>query len=107
MEAASTPRITCGYLDTYVGKNVMVVGKVLQLRGEEAVIDADGNITVHLNRDSHIMVNSGVQVIGKVNPDLSIKAFSSLDLGTGIDYNLANTVVEVAHQHKSIFQYEQ
>lgn len=28
----------------------MVVGKVQQLRGEEAIIDADGNITVHLNR---------------------------------------------------------
>jgi len=52
MEAASTPRVTCAYLDSYVGKVVMIVGKVLQLRGEEAVIDADGNVTAHLNRVS-------------------------------------------------------
>lgn len=50
MEAISTPRVTCAYLNMYVGRNVMVVGKVQQLRGEEAIIDADGNITVHLNR---------------------------------------------------------
>lgn len=50
MEASSTPRITCAYLNTYVGRNVMVVGKVQQLRGDEAIIDADGNVTAHLNR---------------------------------------------------------
>ena len=52
MEAASTPRITSAYLDSYVGKNVIIVGKVTQLRGEEATIDADGSITAHLNRVS-------------------------------------------------------
>ncbi|KAK3326503.1 replication factor A protein 3 [Apodospora peruviana] len=107
MEATSTPRITCAYLNSYVGKNVMVVGKVMQLRGDEAVIDADGNITAHLNRDSHLAAGSGVQLIGKVNPDLSVKVLSSMDLGTGVDFNLANTVVEIAHQHKSIFTYDQ
>ena len=50
----ATPRVTCGYLNSYVNKNVMVVGKVIQLRGESALIDADGNITAHLNRVSCI-----------------------------------------------------
>lgn len=50
MEGTATPRITCAYLNSYVGKHVIVVGKVVQLRGDEAVIDADGNITAHLNR---------------------------------------------------------
>lgn len=52
MEAISTPPITCPYLDTYVGQNVRVVGKVVQLRGDTAIIDADGNITANLNRVS-------------------------------------------------------
>ncbi|KAK3378194.1 replication factor A protein 3 [Podospora didyma] len=106
MEATSTPRITCGYLDSYVGKNVIVVGKVVQLRGDEAIIDADGNITAHLHREAHLAAGSGVQIIGKVNPDLSIKVLSSIDLGQGIDYNIANTVVEVAHQNKALFAYD-
>jgi hypothetical protein len=52
MEATANPRITCGYLNSYVGKNVIIVGRVVQLRGEEAIVDADGNITAHLNRVS-------------------------------------------------------
>ncbi len=159
MESSSSPRITCAYLNSYVGKNVIVVGKVLQLRGEEAVIDADGNITAYLNRvsrpfpprplqathppasisirpffpspprpgpgtanrdegvrgkkegtegesetansehpnadhllhparprqqEAHLSAGNGVQIIGKVNPDLSIKVLSSMDLGTSV-----------------------
>ncbi|KAL2019982.1 hypothetical protein VTK56DRAFT_8982 [Thermocarpiscus australiensis] len=103
MEATSTPRVTCAYLNSYVGKNVIVVGKVIQLRGDEALIDADGNITAHLNREAHLSAGNGVQIIGKVNPDLSIKVLSSIDLGPGVDYSLANTVVEVSHQHRSLF----
>ncbi|KAK0742284.1 hypothetical protein B0T21DRAFT_127266 [Apiosordaria backusii] len=181
----STPRVTCAYLNSYVGKNVMIVGKVAQIRGEDAIIDADGNISCKLNRvsfhpssfpsfhlspplepfmeesstlnlphtanptrspyaqdrirhnhtdttsaiphiihntqtntsfrakltngcvqDAHLSPGNGVQIIGKVNPDLSVKVLSSLDLGTGVDYNLANTVVEISHQHKGLFVYE-
>lgn len=50
MESQPTPRITAPYLDSYQGRNVIIVGRVVQLRGEAAVIDADGNITAHLNR---------------------------------------------------------
>jgi hypothetical protein len=46
----SNPRVTSAYLDSYVGKNVTVVGKLIQLRAEIAIIDADGNITAQLNR---------------------------------------------------------
>ncbi|KAM7195986.1 replication factor A protein 3 [Rhypophila sp. PSN 637] len=105
MEASSTPRVTCAYLNMYVGRNVMIVGKVNQLRGEEAIIDADGNITIHLNRDSHLTPGNGVQIIGKVNPDLSVKTLSTLDLGNSVDYTLANKVVEIAHQHQDLFIY--
>ncbi|KAL2157203.1 hypothetical protein VTH06DRAFT_6339 [Thermothelomyces fergusii] len=106
MEAVAAPRVTCAYLNSYVGRNVTIVGKVIQLRGEDAIIDSDGNITAHLNRDAHLLAGNGAQIIGKVNPDLSIKVLSSLDLGTGVDYNLANTVVEISHQHRDIFAYD-
>ncbi|TQN73446.1 Replication factor A protein 3 [Colletotrichum shisoi] len=77
-EPTSTPRITAQYLDSYVGRNVMLVGKVLQLRGDSAVLDADGNVTAILNRDVHLTNGNAAQVIGKVNPDLSIKKPLSL-----------------------------
>lgn len=132
MEFQSTPRITAPYLDSYQGRNVIVVGRVVQLRGETALIDSDGNITAHLNRvrddlfqvsvpipnlpvpcfqpcefhtsilfyartqsadmaaipgdlqEAHLSNGNAVQIIGKVNPDLSIKVLSALDLGTGV-----------------------
>ncbi|KAJ0354025.1 hypothetical protein KNSL1_001597 [Colletotrichum chrysophilum] len=83
-ETTSTPRITAQYLDNYVGKNVMLVGKVVQLRGDSAVLDADGNVTAILNRDVHLTNGNGAQIVGKVNPDLSIKVLSSRDLGLGV-----------------------
>ncbi|ROW11641.1 hypothetical protein VPNG_05557 [Cytospora leucostoma] len=88
MESQPTPRITAPYLDSYQGRNVMVIGRVVQLRGDQAIVDADGTITAHLNRDAHLSNGSAVQVIGKVNPDLSIRVLSSLDLGTGVDFDV-------------------
>jgi len=58
MEATSTPRVSGPFLDNYVGRNVMVVGKVVQLRGDQAIIDADGNVTAHLNRVSSSLASN-------------------------------------------------
>jgi hypothetical protein len=46
----STPRINSQYLDSFTNKTVRIIGKVTQLRGETATIDAEGVVTAHLNR---------------------------------------------------------
>ncbi|KAL2290483.1 hypothetical protein FJTKL_15570 [Diaporthe vaccinii] len=97
MESQPTPRITAPYLDSYQGRNVIVVGRVIQLRGEAAVIDSDGNITAHLNREAHLSNGNAVQIIGKVNPDLSIRVLSSLDLGAGVGTFLPDRATHAAH----------
>ncbi|RKL25815.1 hypothetical protein BFJ68_g442 [Fusarium oxysporum] len=102
-EQLSTPRITAAYLDNFVGKVVMLVGKATQLRGEQATLDSEGTVTVLLNRDAHLTNGNAVQVIGKVNPDLSIKVLTSRDLGTGVDFGLYSSVVQATHKHPSIF----
>ncbi|KAI0199396.1 replication factor A protein 3 [Astrocystis sublimbata] len=107
MESVSTPRITANMLSSYVNQNVIIVGKVLQLRGESALLDANGEVNaIFSNRDTHLMAGNGVQVIGKVNQDLSVKVLSSLDLGNSVDYQVAQSVVEVTHQHKNLFVYD-
>ncbi|KHN93717.1 DNA replication factor A subunit Ssb3 [Metarhizium album ARSEF 1941] len=103
MFESSSPRITAPYLDSFVGRHVTIVGKVTQLRGEQATIDSDGAVTVVLNRDAHLTNGNAVQLIGKVNPDLSIKVLSSLDLGTDVDFGLCSAVVEATHRHQAIF----
>ncbi|KAI0166871.1 replication factor A protein 3 [Hypoxylon sp. FL1284] len=105
MESVSTPRISASLMDSYVGRNVIIVGKVLQLRGDTAFLEADGQVQAQLNRDSHLMVGNGAQIIGKVNPDLSIKVLNATDLGNNVDFQLSQNVVDVTHQFKDIFIY--
>lgn len=142
-ESVSTPRVSSPYLDSYVGRNVMIVGQVSQLRGEIAVLNSDGNVTVNLNRvstqidakssgqtlttlqEAHLTNGNGAQVIGKVNPDLTIKALSSTDLGPDVgmfcvvnptdrppltavfaDYSLVKSVVEATQHHRSLFVFD-
>ncbi|KAM0264239.1 hypothetical protein ACHAQJ_000726 [Trichoderma viride] len=88
-EQMSTPRITAAYLDSFVGRVVTIVGKVTQLRGDQATIDADGVVTILLNRDAHLANGNAAQVIGKVNPDLSIKALSTRDVGAGVGHGVS------------------
>ncbi|CRK04275.1 Replication factor A protein 3 like [Verticillium longisporum] len=105
-EATSNPRVSAQYLDAYVGRNVILVGKVTQLRGDTAIIDSDGPVTAVLDRDAHLNNGSGAQVIGKVNPDLSIKVLTSRDLGPDVDFKLASAVVEATQNFKPLFVYE-
>ncbi|EFX04037.1 DNA replication factor a subunit ssb3 [Grosmannia clavigera kw1407] len=106
MDQSSTPRVSCPYLNSYVGRNVLVVGKVVQLRGDSAIVDADGHITVQLNRESHLISGNAAQIVGKITPDLSIKVLSAQDLGLDVDLELSQKVVEVAQQNKSLFAYD-
>ena len=48
----ATPRITAPYLEQFSHQTVRILGKVRQLRGEQATIDAGGQVSVFLNRVS-------------------------------------------------------
>lgn len=50
MDHPQTPRVLQPHLSAFQHRIVRVVGKVVQLRGETAVIDAGGQIDVVLNR---------------------------------------------------------
>ncbi|GAO15411.1 hypothetical protein UVI_02010730 [Ustilaginoidea virens] len=54
-EQLSSPRVTSAYLDSFQGRVVTIVGKVTQLRGDEATIDSDGVVTVALNRVGRLL----------------------------------------------------
>lgn len=45
-----TPRLTAPYLSHFPSQTVRLIGKVVQLRGETAVVDAGGEINLLLNR---------------------------------------------------------
>ncbi|KAL8998289.1 MAG: hypothetical protein Q9169_002603 [Polycauliona sp. 2 TL-2023] len=103
MAGEATPRINARYLESFTNSTVRILGKVTSLRGESATIDANGSVQLHLNRDAHLTLNSAVEVIGKVQPDLSVKVFQASDFGSNIDFNAVEAVVDATHRYKDIF----
>ncbi|KAL5119899.1 hypothetical protein ACEQ8H_002261 [Pleosporales sp. CAS-2024a] len=103
MDHPQTPRVLAPHLSAFQHRIVRILGKVVQLRGETAVVDAGGNIDVILNRDSHLAVGHAIEIIGKVDGNLNVKVQACTDFGTSIDFNAANAVVEATHRHKDIF----
>ncbi|KAI4196539.1 MAG: hypothetical protein LQ348_002285 [Seirophora lacunosa] len=107
MAAEATPRINARYLETFTNSTVRILGRVTSLRGESATVDANGSIQVHLNRvsypDAHLTLNNAVEIIGKVQPDLSVKVFQAMDFGSNIDFNAVEAVVDATHRYKEIF----
>ncbi|KAF2225988.1 replication factor A protein 3 [Elsinoe ampelina] len=101
--AQATPRITAPYLEQFKHQTVRVLGKVTELRGETATIDAGGKINLLLNRDAHLQMNNAVEVIGKVDKDLSVRVLVSTDMGSGIDFGVADAVVDATHRYHEIF----
>jgi len=99
----ATPRILATHLENFKHQNVRILGKVTQLRGEHAQIDAGGLITILLGRDSHLTLNHAVEIIGKVQQDLTIRVLASTDFGTGVDFDAAAAVVDATHRYKEIF----
>jgi replication factor A3 len=49
MAEMSTPRITSQYIESFVSKNVRIVGKVTQLRGTQASIASEGVVNLILS----------------------------------------------------------
>ncbi|KAF9739151.1 hypothetical protein PMIN06_002267 [Paraphaeosphaeria minitans] len=103
MDHPQTPRILAPHLSNFQHKLVRILGKVVQLRGENAVIDAGGNVDVILNRDCHLAVGHAVEVIGKVDGNLHVKVQAATDFGSNIDFNAVQAVVEATHRHREIF----
>lgn len=105
-ESSSTPRISAPYLGEYRNQRVSIVGKVVQIRGEEVQLDAEGIVTIQIpHKECHLIAGNGAYVIGKVSEDLTVKSLTTIDLGDGVDYNLANSVAEIVQQHKGIHSF--
>ncbi|CAK3796583.1 replication factor A 3 [Lecanosticta acicola] len=103
--AEATPRITAPFLEQFSHRTVRILGKVRQLRGEEATIDAGGQIRVLQIKDSNWHMNHAVEIIGKVQQDLSVKVMASTDMGpeAGIDFSAVEAVVDATHRYHEIF----
>jgi len=51
-------------------------------------------------------VGNAVEVVGKVNQDLSVKVLRATDLGRDVDFTAISAVVDATHRYKEIFYAE-
>ncbi|EPS42476.1 hypothetical protein H072_3547 [Dactylellina haptotyla CBS 200.50] len=100
-----TPRVNASLLGNFANQTVRIAGKVIQIRGNTATIDASGTVSVILDADTNVKtVDNVVEIIGKVNAaDHSIKEFVSTDFGPNVDMVAVEAVVQATHTYKDIF----
>ncbi|BGP49641.1 hypothetical protein JCM10450v2_005543 [Rhodotorula kratochvilovae] len=100
-----TPRVNAAQLGSYpTGKVVRVIGKVVSLDTDQALLEAadGGQVVVKLMKDSNL-ADTFVEVIGKKSDDGTVTELSSQNLGESIDMELANKVVELSHAYPDVF----
>ncbi|KAK9326216.1 replication factor A protein 3 [Lipomyces orientalis] len=103
MSSEITPRANAPLLHLFQGKPVRLIGRVTEIRGETATLDAAGSVTVYATRDSNFKEGNVYEVIGRVQPDLSLKMLDGMDFGTNIDMDNANALAELSQRHHEIF----
>ncbi|KAF3908392.1 hypothetical protein ABW21_db0200137 [Orbilia brochopaga] len=102
--AEQTPRVNAGLLANFTSQTVRIAGKVIQIRGNTATIDAQGTVAVQLDADTNVKTQGNVvEIIGKVNSDHSIKEFVSTDFGPNVDLAAVDAVVQATHAFREIF----
>ncbi|PGH05146.1 hypothetical protein AJ80_08382 [Polytolypa hystricis UAMH7299] len=112
----STPRLLPEHLHAFApaphksARTVRILGTVSSLRGEHASITcgSHGEVTLVLNRDSHIQMGRVVDVIGKVvevEGGLGVRVLGAADCGDpkDVDYKIYEELVDVTHRFKEIF----
>ncbi|KAG4304920.1 hypothetical protein PORY_001595 [Pneumocystis oryctolagi] len=98
-----TPRINASFREQFVDQTVRMIVKVKKLKGDTALVDCCGLIQVHLNRDSNFIEGNAFEIIGKINPDLSVNVLTSINFGKDIDFEAVNSVVQISHKYRELF----
>ncbi|KAK9450306.1 replication factor A protein 3 [Limtongia smithiae] len=103
MPADSTPRVNATHLHIYPNQTVRLVGKVMEINGDVAVLDAKGTVRVFVPSDNTMAIGHAFEVTGKVQPDLTIRMLDGTDFGTGLNMDNANTLADLVQRFPDIF----
>ncbi|RUP50400.1 hypothetical protein BC936DRAFT_139361 [Jimgerdemannia flammicorona] len=102
MEA--TPRINSELRSQYCGQIVRIVSKVIRIDGKIATIEAPDSTQVQVTMaDDSQWGTLYVELIARVESNLSLTELASTDFGDSFDMELANKVVLACQQYRDIF----
>ncbi|KAK9453532.1 replication factor A protein 3 [Dipodascopsis uninucleata] len=98
-----TPRTNAELLHLFVGRPVRLIGRVTSFHGDTVTLDAGGSVTARTNVGVQMTEGHAYEIIGRVNQDLSLKILDSVDFGTNINMDNANTLAALSNQYNEIF----
>ncbi|KAK9378635.1 replication factor A protein 3 [Kockiozyma suomiensis] len=97
------PRVNAQYLKPYTESVVRLIGRVTQVNGDTAILDAAGSVTVHSTRDLVFTEGQIFEITGRVNADLSVKALDGINHGSDGNMDNVNKMVELVQRHKAFY----
>ncbi|KAG5438668.1 hypothetical protein PCANB_002387, partial [Pneumocystis canis] len=89
-----TPRINASLCEQFIDQTVRMIVKVKKLKGDTALVDCSGLVEIHLNRDSNFIEGNTFEIIGKINPDLSVNVLTAINFEKDIDFEAVDSVVQ-------------
>ncbi|GAA6016318.1 hypothetical protein JCM10207_000467 [Rhodosporidiobolus poonsookiae] len=103
-----TPRVNAARLaQTATGKTVRLIGEVVTTDSSQVVLKASDGGQVKVNHNSmNTFSDTFVEVIGKVVDTDTISELSSIMLGSSVDMNAVEKMVELTHQYPDVFPSE-
>ncbi|KAF0531759.1 replication factor A protein 3 [Gigaspora margarita] len=106
-ENPRSPRINSALRVKYRGETVRLIGKVLEASSKTAKLEASdkGQVQVVLKPglDEPLNPESYIEVIGRVNDDLSIKEYNHLAIREPFDLETYDLAVQLWQRYPNIF----
>ncbi|KZT25695.1 replication factor A protein 3 [Neolentinus lepideus HHB14362 ss-1] len=88
-------RVNGKRLAEYVGRTVRLVCKVLQFKGDSALVETSDKmqVEVRLSKDARV-TDTYVEVVGKVNDATTVTMMACINMGSDLDMELVDFTIE-------------
>ncbi|KAF9533365.1 replication factor A protein 3 [Crepidotus variabilis] len=93
-----SPRVNSAQLANYLGKNVRLACKVLNIDVTQIVVEASDGGQVNVQIQSHSEIDDTyIEVVGKVQTPDTIRALACIGMGSDLDMKLVNDTIILTH----------
>jgi len=93
---------------SFINSHVRLIGRVNHVNQDIVTLDtSDGEqVEVQINRGTNFIYEGYIEVVGKVNPNLTIRELASYQWAptqTDFDFQLYDEMLQAYHKHRELF----
>ncbi|ETW77943.1 hypothetical protein HETIRDRAFT_411186 [Heterobasidion irregulare TC 32-1] len=102
MAEHTTTRVNAHHLPNFIGRRVLIVGKILKFQDDVAIMQAcdDLQIEIRLPPTGSNLTDTFVEVVGSVVDASTVKMLACTNMGSSLDTKLVKDVVDLTHDPK-------